>query len=429
MIMDITPLENWISSKIGISDRPDQTRLREYQLKKLRETLRLVSENSRFYKERLGGLLPESVQSMADVTRLPFTYPADIAARGTDFLCVSPRDIDRIVTLSTSGTTGNPKRVYFTEEDQELTTDFFHHGMTTFTDASDRVMIFMPGSTEGSVGDLLTKGLARFGCASVIYGPIKNYQDAMSALIGENINGIVGIPSQIFTLSRYGSKEQIRLKSVLLSADYVPRAASESIHEAWGADVYGHYGMTETGLGGGVECRARDGYHMREADLLYEIVDPASGLPVSDGEYGEVVFSTLTRRGMPLIRYRTGDRSCFLTSPCPCGTVLRRLDRISGRISEAVPLPDGRTLSITQLDEIILTEPGITAYKAELTEKDGSDVLTITVKNTGASCDTHILALKLAPLLGGLKLVMALGAVDFYTTGTAKRGIINKKKT
>jgi phenylacetate-coenzyme A ligase PaaK-like adenylate-forming protein len=426
--MEMTPLENWISRKTGIPGRPDQTRLRDYQFCALRETLRHVMANSRFYKERLRGFSPDSIQSMADVTSLPFTYPDDIAARGTDFLCVSPRDIGRVVTLSTSGTTGNPKRIYFTEEDQELTIDFFHHGMTTFTDASDRVMIFMPGNTEGSVGDLLTKGLARFGCQAIVYGPIKDYEDAMNTLLSEKITSLVGIPSQILTLSRYGCKGQIKLKSVLLSADYVPNAASKSIHEAWNADVYGHYGMTEMGLGGGVECKAQNGYHLREADLLFEIVDPLTGLQVPNGEYGEVVFSTLTRRGMPLIRYRTGDRSRFLTAPCPCGTVLRRLDRVSGRLSEAVQLPDGRPLSITQLDEIILAEPGISVYKAELIEKDGFDVLTITVKCADVSCDTDNLMLKLEPLLGGLKLAMTMGDVDFFTTGTSKRCIIDKRK-
>ncbi|NLA86917.1 MAG: phenylacetate--CoA ligase family protein, partial [Clostridiales bacterium] len=278
--MNMTPLENWISDKTGITGRPDLPGLREYQLGKLRETLRLVLTGSRFYKEHFAGISPDSIQSMADVTNLPFTCPEDIAARGADFLCVSPRDIGRIVTLSTSGTTGNPKRVYFTEADQELTTDFFHHGMMTFTDSSDSVMIFMPGSTAGSVGDLLIKGLSRIPCRSVIYGPIRDYDDALRALMNENITCIVGIPSQILKLSRTAGADQLRLKNVLLSADNVPKAASGAIDNAWGAKVYGHYGMTETGLGGGVECRARDGYHLREADLLFEIIDPMSGRPV-----------------------------------------------------------------------------------------------------------------------------------------------------
>ncbi|WP_143162398.1 DVU_1553 family AMP-dependent CoA ligase [Sporobacter termitidis] len=434
--MKLTPLEPWISERAGIPNPPDPARLRQYQLDALRETLRLMKEKSRFYRQRLHDVSPESVVTMEDLPRLPFTSAGDIGLRPEDFLCVPPRDIGRIVTLSTSGTTGRPKRIFFTGADQELTVDFFHHGMTTMADSGDRVMIFMPGSTEGSIGDLLQRGLARFDCASVIYGPVRDSSDALKALIEENITCVVAIPSQMLALAKYDAEGpkalKGRLRSVLLSADYVPRAVSARLEEIWGAPVYGHYGMTETGLGGGVECAARHGYHLREADLLFEIVDPVTGRPVPDGEYGEIVFSTLTRRGMPLLRYRTGDRSRFLTEPCPCGSVLRRLDHVSGRISEAVSLPGGRTLSITQLDEILLAEPSVTAFSAEMTARDGRDCLNITVESAG-HFDADMLAQKLEPLLGGLlsegrlTLSIGAGAVDFFTTGTLKRRIADQR--
>jgi phenylacetate-CoA ligase len=98
------------------------------------------------------------------------------------------------------------------------------------------------------------------------------------------------------------------------------------------------YGMTEMVFGGAVQCEARSGYHMREADLYFEIVDPVRGHSVPDGEIGEIVFTTLTRIGMPLIRYRTGDLSRFIPEPCPCGSSLRRLDKIAGRIASAACL-------------------------------------------------------------------------------------------
>lgn len=437
--MELTPLENWISQKTGIQGPPVSAHLREYQLNMLRETLMLVSEKSRFYKKRLKGISPEVIVDMAAVSRLPFTYPADLEACPTDFLCVSARDIDRIVTLSTSGTTGHPKRLYFTEKDQELTVDFFHHGMTTMADGSDKVMIFMPGSTDGSVGDLLQKGLIRFNCQSIVYGPIRDYAHALAALIRENITCIVGIPSQILTLSRYKSHSaeaaQLQIRSVLLSADYVPKAVSGWLGEVWGTAVYGHYGMTEMGLGGGVECSAHQGYHMRDADLLFEIIDPLIGQPVPDGTYGEIVFSTLTRSGMPLIRYRTGDRSRFLTEPCRCGSVLRRLDHVSGRISEAVILPDEQTLSITQLDEVILSDPSVTAFQAEISEIGGCDCLTITIENNNENFDRDGLTRRIRPILGDrldegkMKIDIKCGDNAFFTTGTLKRCIIDKRNT
>ena len=120
---------------------------------------RMSSSRSRFYREHLKGIDPASIRSMQDVAQIPFTTPAMLAGRFNDFLCVAPGDIGRIVTLFTSGTTGSSKKIAFTPEDQELTVDFFHYGMATLAGPADRVVIFLPGKTEGSVGDLLKKGL------------------------------------------------------------------------------------------------------------------------------------------------------------------------------------------------------------------------------------------------------------------------------
>ena len=434
---EITPLERWISEKTGVAGPPELERLQEYQLEKLRGTLRLVQTKSRFYMARLGAFPPEEMTCLDDLQRLPFTSASDIASCPEDFLCVSPRDISRIVTLSTSGTTGQPKRVFFTADDQELTVDFFHRGMTTMAAPGDRVMIFMPGSLPGSIGDLLSKGLSRFDCAPVVYGPIRDFADAYDALLREKIDVLVGIPSQILRLARTPASKKPALKSVLLSADTVPAAVARAVGDAWNCPVFGHYGMTETGLGGGVECAARDGYHLREADLLFEIVDPESGLPVPDGEYGEVVFTTLTRRGMPLLRYRTGDRSRFMTAPCPCGSVLRRLERVSGRLGDAAALQGGRTISIAALDELVYADPSVLAYSAVLTSENGADRLILTIETAGnhdiAAFDKGPLHDKIDALAQGLVTKGCLlldirpGTVGFFTSGTLKRRLDDRR--
>lgn len=437
--MDTTPLENWTSCKLHLKERLSLSRLEEYQLDKFRETLEYVLLHSRFYKEHLRGIDPASILSMEDVARLPFTKPEMLAAHPNDFLCVSPRDISRIVTLSTSGTTGPPKRIAFTPEDQELTVDFFHHGMLTLAGPSDCVLIFLPGKTEGSVGDLLKKALRRFGCEGIVFGPIIDYDRALKTLLDAKATCAVGIPAQLLALSRHGSAElsagQIRLKSVLLSTDYLSQAVADSLTQAWGCEVYDHYGMTEMGLGGGVECSARNGYHMRDADLLFEIVDSATGKPVKCGEYGEVVFSTLTRRGMPLIRYRTGDKSRFLKQPCPCGSVLRRMEHISGRIGEAVQLHDGSSISITHLDEVLLRNPCLSAYAAEVSIEDGCDCLALTVQSAQHAVDVERMAVELCRHFsigdlvkrGLLRLDIREGDVGYFTTGTAKRLIADRR--
>jgi phenylacetate-CoA ligase len=422
---EMTSLEKWVEGRLKVKGRVSLPRLQEYQIAQFRETVAYVKLNSRFYKQHLQDIDPDSIQSMKDIESIPFTEPEMLAGHFNDFLCVSPRDISRIVTLSTSGTTGRPKRIAFTPEDQELIVDFFHHGMRTLVQSSDRVLIFMPGETEGSVGDLLSKSLSRLGCESILFGPVVDYGNALKTLLDAKPDCAVGIPSQLFALSRI-SANRTSLKSVLLSADCSSPAVIDSLKLAWGCEVYDHYGMTEMGLGGALECSAHQGYHMRDADLLFEIIDPVGGRPVKDEEYGEIVFSTLTRRGMPLIRYRTGDWSRLLTPLCPCGSVLKRMERISGRYNQAVQLQDGSRISMGELDEIMYREPCVSAYSAELRMEGGCDCLVLTVASSeGHAIESERIAAELCSRK--LKLVVRVGDPGYFTNGTAKRFISDKR--
>jgi phenylacetate-coenzyme A ligase PaaK-like adenylate-forming protein len=280
-------------------------------------------------------------------------------------LCVSQDEIHRVVTLDTSGTTGEPKRIYFTREDQELTIDFFNVGMSTFTTPGDRVLILLPGDRAGSVGDLLTLGLGRLGALGIKHGPGIPEPITLQRLADENANGMVGAPTQVLALARQPGANKIKLKSVLLSTDHVPNAIVRAIENVFGCAVYNHYGMTEMGLGGGVECEARRGYHLREADMFFEVINPRTGQPAPDGEEGEVVFTTLTRRGMPLIRYRTGDLSAFLPAQCACGAALKNLARITTRVDGFVPF-GGSFLTMPELDEAIFPVDGVTNFAATI---------------------------------------------------------------
>ena len=269
---------------------------------------------------------------------LPFTTAEQLRSCGSRMLCVRPHEVERIVTLATSGTEGDPKRVFFTADDLELTVDFFRHGMATFTGAGDRVVVLMPGARPGSIGDLLQSALARLGASAVVHGPVVDIDETLALLERTQASVVVGIPIQVLGLARRSVAlgRPIRsVHSVLLSADHVPRAVVHAVETSWRCRVFDHYGSTEMGFGGGVECVARGGYHLREADLLFEIVSPDSGLPLADGEVGEIVFSTLTRTGMPLLRYRTGDVSRFLPGRCECGTHLRRLAPVGTRPAAA----------------------------------------------------------------------------------------------
>jgi phenylacetate-coenzyme A ligase PaaK-like adenylate-forming protein len=140
--------------------------------------------------------------------------------------------------------------------------------------------------------------------------------------------------------------------------------------------VFNHYGATEMGLGGGVECEAHRGFHLREADIYFEIVNPETGEPVSDGEYGEVVFSTLTRHGMPLIRYRMGDRSRFIVGECPCRTKLRTLEKVRGRFSGFVSVGD-EVLKLPDFDEALFSLSGLLNFSVTVSGSAGDEALFI----------------------------------------------------
>ncbi len=315
-------------------------------------------------------------------------------------------EVERIVTLPTSGTTGPPKRIYFTIDDQELTRDFFHWGMSTMVGSGDRVLILLPGNLPGSVGDLLKDGLARMDVLGIPHGPVTDPRHTLDVMRQERVTALVGIPVQVLGLARLAAVDRScrygGLHSVLLSTDRVPRVVAAAIEETFGCAVYNHYGMTEMGLGGGVDCRARAGYHVREADLLFEIVDPATGRPVPEGESGEVVFTTLTRRAMPLIRYRTGDVSHFIAQACPCGSVLRRMAHIHERLEGGIALRNG-TLRQKDLDEALFQLDGLADFRVLFVGGRERATLTLHVKpgeaGRGPTPEAVIVALDTIPSL------------------------------
>ncbi len=367
MPVSLTPLEPWIAHKIGQSGGPlHRETLAAYQLTNLNRTLALAQTRSRFYGRLLGAddIRLARLDGLAD---LPFTTADELRAAPLDFLCVPQQEVERIVTLPTSGTTGTPKRIFFNARDQELTIDFFHRGMSTMVVPGDRVLILLPGSLPGSVGALLQEGLSRMQVEGIPHGPVRDLRHTLEVIEQQRVTALVGIPIQVLNLVKQAQADRrptpSTLKTVLLTTDRMPRSAVQKIERTWGCDVYDHYGTTEMGLGGGVDCRERAGYHLREADLLFEIVDPATGRLMPDGEVGEVVFSTLTREAMPLLRYRTGDMGRFLPEPCPCGTTLKRMAHIDRRVSGVITLPGGRTLSQGDFDESLLPVDGLADFK------------------------------------------------------------------
>lgn len=362
----ITPLEAWVAGKVGVKGgRMTRQQLEAYQLARLNEIIAKVRNLSPFYRKHLAKAGSDCLTRLTDLTKYPLTAAADVTEYAMQMVCGSQSQISRVVTLATSGTTGNPKRVYFTGYDQELTIDFFRCGMSTLVGAGDKTLILLQGGRPGSVGNLLLKGLLLSGVEAVAYGLIQNLPDAVKKMCRERATCLVGVPVQILAMARYWEKwgqSNWTPRCALLSTDYVPNAIVAELRRIWHCEVYEHYGMTEMGLGGGLECAAHTGYHLREADLYFEIVDPVSTEPLPDGEYGEVVFTTLTRQGMPLLRYRTGDISRFITQLCPCGSILRRLERIRSRKGSEVYFGQNRMITLADLDEVLFLLPDVVNF-------------------------------------------------------------------
>jgi phenylacetate-coenzyme A ligase PaaK-like adenylate-forming protein len=440
----ITPLERWIRDKIGMASQSRFTRdeVRRYQLEKLGQVLGYACRYSPFYRQLLSGLANDGLAGFEQFAALPFTTVEDLARDPLEFLCVSHSEVARVVTLRSSGTTGFPKRLFFDQADLELTVDFFHHGMSTLTRAGQRVLILMPGGLPGSVGDLLVKGLARMGAEGIVHGPVRDPEEAIDAILTHRTQVLVGIPVQLLSLVRHPQSVRIPpglIQNVLLSTDYIPASIVAAIRQAWGCGVYQHYGLTETGYGGGVECDAHDGYHLREADLFVEVVDPATGRSLPEGVSGEVVVTTLTRRAMPLIRYRTGDVARLLPDYCPCGSPLRRLGKVAGRLNNGAALGPYALLCMAALDEAIFAIPQVLNFQAEIIPANGCGRLRVTVHcDPGRFEDTltHVhAALARLPAVReaaaqGLLTVdpVRLTPENWFTTGAAKRTLIDRRR-
>jgi phenylacetate-CoA ligase len=437
-----TPLDDWIRERIGLAPGVPLTSdaVRAYQWRRLQGALEHAACNSLYYRDALTGRLP--VATWSEFTSLPFTTAEDIAADPLEFLCMSQADVARVVTLRSSGTSGQPKRIYFDPDDLERTIDFFRCGMSTLVEAGQRVLILLPGGLPGSVGDLLVQGLARMGAEGIVHGPVQDPEDALDDILSLRPECLVGIPVQVLSLARHPGCRRVphgTLRSILLSTDYVPDAIVAELRRVFDCTVFQHYGMTEMGYGGGVECDAHDGYHLREADLLVEVIDPVTGARQRDGAVGEVVFTTLTRNAMPLIRYRTGDLARLTPAACRCGSRLRRLGKVRGRTADQVQIGSPVHLSMADLDEAIFRVPGVLNFQAEVVAVDGFHRL-----STVVHCDPgrfveiigsvqaelrSIPAVHTAVERGTLKIEpVKLSPDNWFTTGSAKRMLITGRK-
>jgi len=346
--MKRTNLENWIETTEAL---PKLTRegLEELQLTRLNETLARLKSRGGFYKD-----YPERLRCLSELRKLPFTTAADLAAQPGKFLLTSQSEVSRVISGTTSGTTGPAKRVFYTARDTEHTVGFFAAGISEMLSPGEKCLIAFPFTGPFGLGDLIAQAVERLGAVPVKGGFGQTWGE-LAALVREaKPDAYIGFPVTLLSLIRmYG--EGFPINNALVSGDACPEGVMEELAKAMDGRLYPHYGSRECGLGGAVTCPAFAGMHLRENHILPEIIDH-QGNVLPEGEYGELVITTIGSDAMPLIRYRTGDYTRIL-SPCPCGGVTRRIDAVSRR--------EGR-VSMEALDSRLLHIPELVDYRAVL---------------------------------------------------------------
>lgn len=432
--MEAIYLEHWLHEKIKAQrkDDPDHqadragsapgrlTRadVEDYQFRRLKKVLDRIYEKSTFYRRVFSdhNITPGDIRSLSDLARIPLTDPLDLAAHPNHFICGSQADITKVTTFTTSGTTGPQKRVFCTKADIERITDFMGAGLRTVAEPGDRVQIILPSGTSNNQGDLLAQGLQKQGIGHIKAGLNMSAEDQLKLIRRHRPQVLFGVTPRVYRmtqeLERRQALSEFGVKTVFVTSGYLSESMRDHLRETWRADVHTHYGITEMGLGVAVECHAHEGYHFNEADLLLEVVDPETGEVLEEGE-GELVFTTLTREGMPLIRYRTHDISHWINAPCPCGALsLRRIGKISRRLESGVKVGHGDEVYFSLFDEPLYRVPELVDYQIDITAAGGRDRLVVTAEVT-RSGDDVARALKRAVLtVPVIRRNLAGGAMD-----------------
>ena len=306
------------------------------QLRRLQATVRRVYDNVPFYRRLLDerGVRPADVCSLDDIRRLPFTTKDDIRDNYPYGLFSEP--LKKIVRLhASSGTTGKPTVVGYTQADLALWADMVARLVTAAGAGADDVaqVSFSYGLFTGGFG--LHAGLEKVG-ATIVPASAGNTERHIMLMKDFGTTVLVGTPSYSLHLAETAQAMGIdprglKVRLGLFGAEGCSEEMRREIEAVWGLSAVENYGMSEI-IGPGVsgECDRKQGLHINEDHFYPEVVDPASGEPLPPGEYGELVLTTITKEGLPLLRYRTRDVTRLMPEPCECGRTLVRMAKVHG---------------------------------------------------------------------------------------------------
>lgn len=309
--------------------------IREIQTIRLQSTLSYVYERSPFYRgmfQRLQ-IKPDDIRTTGDLKKLPFTTSGDIRD-WQQFLCVQPDQLSAVFT--TSGTTGEPKRVYFTYREMQMLTNLYAVALRIRHPGALTGLIALPATHGLWIGSpSVHRAVERAGGLPLPVGA-EDPSETLKWMRRFEPNFVFSSPSYMTALTREAEREGYRPKvdRVLTAGELLTSEHKCLLNEYWGAEVYDSYGSTEIGSAQTIAMPECTAFHINDLHLVTEIIDPETGEPA---EEGEMVFTTLRREGMPLLRYRSGDRARW--SECRCNLPLNAI-KIAGRTDDMMVAGD-----------------------------------------------------------------------------------------
>ena len=368
-------------------EKMESAQIRELQLDRLQHVALHCYQQIPFYKQAFddAGFNPNEINSLEDLTRLPFTTKQDMRdAYPFGLFAVDVRDVSRI--HASSGTTGNATVVGYTQSDLQNWGDCFARAIAMVGGDSSSIMQVSYGYGLFTGGLGAHEGGLRLG-ATVIPMSSGNTRRQVQMMKDMESDILACTPSYAMLIADtavemgYNPAEDFKVSGAILGAEPCSEGMRREIERKLGVAVVDIYGLSEVmGPGVSCECRQQNGLHIAEDHFLIEIVDPETLEPLPDGEWGEVVFTTLTKECSPLIRYRTRDISRIIPGECPCGRTHRRMDRISGR-SDDMLIIRGVNVFPSQIQQVIAEFPEVTSYyQIILTSKGPLDHATLLVE-------------------------------------------------
>ena len=335
-------------------------KLRELQLQRLKKTINIAA-NSPYYKQvfQKYGITADSIRSVDDIRKIPFTTKADMRANYPFGLVAGNMQEDGVRIHSSSGTTGTPTVIVHSQHDLDSWANLVARCL--YTVGIRKTDVFQNSSGYGMfTGGLgFQYGAERLG-ALTVPAAAGNTKRQIKFITDFGTTCLHIIPSYATRLAEVmyemglDPRRDTKLHTVCIGAEPHSEEQRRRIEQLLGVKAYNCFGMSEmNGPGVAFECTEQNGLHIWEDNVIVEIIDPVTLQPVKEGEVGEMVLTTINREAMPLLRYRTRDLTCVLPGECPCGRTHKRLARFKGRSDDMIILK-GVNLFPIQIEKILM---------------------------------------------------------------------------